>query len=173
MKLQVGSSEVRGIYKRAEWINLDLQDVSDDGVNVIGSGLDMPFKDNSFEEIHCIHVLEHLTRDKPPVMLAAMHRVLRPGGLLYVEVPDFQGTVANLTAAFESGNADAIHIWTTSLYGKSERYGMSHHWGFYEGLLRREFRYQGFTDVDRLVEKEDMISTHYNQEPILLVRGTK
>ncbi|MCW4026137.1 MAG: hypothetical protein NWE76_01470, partial [Candidatus Bathyarchaeota archaeon] len=30
MKLQVGSSEVKGIYKRAEWINLDLQNVSDD-----------------------------------------------------------------------------------------------------------------------------------------------
>ena len=173
MKLQVGSSEARGIYKREEWINLDLQDVSDDGVNVIGTGLKLPFKANAFEEVHCIHVLEHLTRDKPPLMLREMHRVLQPGGNLYVEVPDFKETVENLSKAFNQNDVGAVHVWTTSLYGKSERFGMAHHWGFYEGLLRREFRHQGFTDVNRLVEKEDMISTHYKQEPILLVRGTK
>jgi hypothetical protein len=59
------------------------------------------------------------------------------------------------------------------VYGKNEREGMAHHWGFYEGLLRREFRHQGFNDVERLVFPNEMISTHYKQEPVLLVRGTK
>jgi predicted SAM-dependent methyltransferase len=133
----------------------------------------IPLDTNSVDEIHCIHVLEHVTRNKYSPMLREMHRVLKPGGHLYVETPDFQRTIDKLLAAFISKDTDAIHIWTTSVYGKSERKGMSHHWGFYEGLLRREFRHQGFKDVDRLTEKEDMISGHYKQEPVLLVRGTK
>ena len=171
MKLQIGCSDVRGRYKAADWINLDI--IKFDGVNVIGSGLQLPFATGSIEKIHCVHVLEHVTRDKYKPMLREMYRILKPGGHLYVEVPDFQGTVRNLTIAFDAGDVDAIHIWTTSTYGKNERPGMAHYMGFYEGLLRREVRLQGFNDVIRLVEKEDMISTHYKQEPILLVRGTK
>lgn len=174
MKLQVGSSDHRrssARYKLAEWTNLDI--VYAPGVNVLGDGLELPFKTGSCEVVHCIHVLEHLTRDKYSTMVGEMHRVLEPGGHLYVEVPDFQGTVQNLTAAFEQGNIEGIRLWTTSIYGKSERAGMSHHWGFYEGSLRREFREQGFKEVTRLTETEDMLSGHYRQEPILLVRGTK
>ncbi len=172
MKLQVGSSVPRGKYKQGDWFNIDIE--PHDGVDmVVDASEGIPIATDTFEEIHCIHVLEHVTRDKYRPMLREMRRVLKPGGHLYVEVPDFQGTVRNLTAAFEAGDTEAIHIWTTSTYGKSERKGMSHHWGFYEGLLHREFKHQGFKKVDRLVEKEDMISTHYKQEPILLIRGTK
>lgn len=172
MKLQVGCSEVRGRYKQAEWVNLDIE--PHNGVDIIADAADhIPLEVNSIDEIHCVHVLEHVTRDKYKPMLREMHRVLKPGGYLYVEVPDFQGTVSRLMASFEVGDVEAIHVWTTSVYGKNERPGMAHHMGFYEGLLRREFRNQGFKDVDRLVEKQDMISTHYKQEPILLVRGTK
>jgi ubiquinone/menaquinone biosynthesis C-methylase UbiE len=173
-KLQVGSSDHRrssARYKTAEWTNLDI--VYAPGVNVLGSGLCLPFPTGTFEEVHCIHVLEHLTRDKYPKMISEMYRVLKPGGYLYVEVPDFKGTVENLTAAFDTGDIEGIRIWTTSIYGKSEREGMAHHWGFYEGSLRREFRRHGFKDVDRLTAVEDMISGHYRQEPVLLVRGTK
>jgi predicted SAM-dependent methyltransferase len=173
VKLQVGSSEVRGIYKRAEWINLDLQDVSNDGVNVIGSGLELPFADNSFDEVHCIHVLEHLTRDKPPVMMDEMYRVLASGGVLYVEVPDFKGTVAKLAAAFMEADEHEIHKWTTSVYGKSERYGMAHHCGFYQHTLFVLFRMTGLSGVLRLTADEHMISPHFRQEPVLLMRGFK
>jgi predicted SAM-dependent methyltransferase len=174
MKLQVGCGEVRGIYKRSEWVNIDLVKVSDDdGMEVLGNATKLPFKTNTFEEIHCIHVLEHVTRDKYPVMIREMCRVMKPGGLCYIETPDFKGTIDNVVSAFANNDVDAIHIWTTSVYGKSEREGMSHHWGFYEGLLRRVMRQQGFTDVDRLIGTDNMISMHYKGEPVLLVRGTK
>jgi predicted SAM-dependent methyltransferase len=172
MKLQVGSSEVVGRYKGADWTNLDIEPHR--GVDIVADASELiPLDTGSVDVIHCIHVLEHVTRDKYQPMLREMHRVLKPGGVLWVEVPDFKGTVDNLLAAFISNDVDAIHIWTTSVYGKNERAGMAHHWGFYEGLLRREFRYQGFKEVTRLTEKDDMISTHYKQEPVLLVRGVK
>lgn len=174
MKLQVGSSDHRrssARYKRAEWTNLDI--IQAPGVNVRGSGFCLPFTTGSFEEVHCIHVLEHLTRDKYPLMLREMHRVLASDGVMHVEVPDLQGTLDRLQASFAVGDVDGIHNWTTALYGKSEREGMAHHWGFYEGLLRREIRHCGFKEVDRLTEQEDMISGHYKQGPVLLIRATK
>lgn len=171
MKLQVGSSNVSGRYKQG-WINLDIED--HEGVTIVAdASKHIPFETGTFDELHCVHVLEHVTRDNYVPMLQEMHRVLEPGGVLYVEVPDFQGTVRNLTAAFEAGDVEAIHVWTTSVYGKNERKGMSHHWGFYEGLLRKEMRLTGFKDIERLTAKADMISGHYKQEPVLLVRGTK
>jgi predicted SAM-dependent methyltransferase len=172
MNLQIGSSNANGIYKGSDWVNLDIKPFR--GVDIVADASEhIPLDTNSVDKIHCIHVLEHVTRDKYPKMLREMYRVLKPGGHLYVETPDFRGTITNLQQAFEQSDMDAIHIWTTSVYGKNEREGMAHHWGFYEGLLRREFRFQGFKDVDRLVFTNEMISSHYKQEPVLLVRGTK
>jgi predicted SAM-dependent methyltransferase len=172
MKLQVGSSDVGGKYKGSDWLNLDIK--QHDGVDIVADASEhIPLDTGSIDEIHCVHVLEHVTRDKYQPMLREMHRVLKPGGLLYVEVPDFRGTIDNLKRAFERNDIDAIHVWTTSVYGKNEREGMAHYMGFYEGLLRREFRHQGFKEVTRLTEKEDMVSTHYKQEPVLLIRGAK
>ena len=171
MKLNIGCSWPKGKYKLEEWINLDI--IANERVNVQGSALKLPFETGSIEEIHCVHLLEHLTRDKYPLVIREMHRVLKEGGSCYVETPDFMGTVDKLYNSFKNQDTEAIHIWTTSTYGKSERVGMSHHWGFYEGLLRREMRHQGFETVVRLSEREEMISTHYRKEPILLVRGTK
>jgi predicted SAM-dependent methyltransferase len=172
MKLQVGSSEVVGIYRDPEWTNLDIK--MHRGVDIVADASELiPLSTNSVEEIHCIHVLEHVTRDKYIPMIKEMYRVLKPGGKIYIETPDFKGTIDNLQDAFAAGDTEAIHIWTTSIYGKNEREGMAHHWGFYEGFLRRTMRVQGFKDVVRLHDERNMISSHYKQEPILLVRGTK
>lgn len=171
MKLNIGCSWPNGKYKKEEWINLDI--IANERVNIQGSALELPFATGSIEEIHCVHLLEHLTRDKYPLVIREMHRVLKEGGVCYVETPDFRGTIENLYNSFKAQDTEAIHIWTTSTYGKNEREGMAHYMGFYEGLLRREMRHQGFKTVIRLEEKEDMISTHWKQEPILLVRGTK
>lgn len=46
----------------------------------------LPFKDGSFEVVLCIEVLEHLF--SPLDALREMGRVLRPGGLLIVTVPN-------------------------------------------------------------------------------------
>ena len=175
MNLQVGSGDHKvapALYKRSNWVNVDIIKVP--GVNVMASGCQLPFKNDSFEEVHCFHVLEHVTRDKYKPMLSEMHRVLKPGGVLYVETPDFQGTVANLTRAFATGDTRAIHVWTTSVYGKNERKGMQHHWGFHEGLMLGEFKNLGFKTAVRITDiKELPRASHWQEEPVLCVRGIK
>ena len=58
-----------------------------DPARIIGaSGEDLPFPDRSFDIVYSANVLEH-TRDPAQVLEEAI-RVLRPGGLLHMEIPN-------------------------------------------------------------------------------------
>jgi SAM-dependent methyltransferase len=64
------------------WVNLDAADIP--GVDVVHD-LDVfpwPFKDGEAAEIKAFDVYEHV--DKPLEFMGECHRVLQPGGLLYI-----------------------------------------------------------------------------------------
>lgn len=48
----------------------------------------LPFPDGSFDNVLCLDVLEHLSFEEQPRALAELHRVLKPGGELFVSVPN-------------------------------------------------------------------------------------
>lgn len=171
MNLNLGSSRAKGKYKSRDWVNVDLY--SFEGVNVRGSGFELPFKEGSFDRIHSVHVLEHLTRDKWPIMLEEMYRVLKIGGSCWVEVPDFPRQVQDMLTFYKKGDKTKQHRCRTSIYGKTEREGMAHHFGFDCELLKNAFIKIGFDDVERKKESKDMISPHHRHGPILLVVGYK
>ncbi len=82
LKLQVGS----GSNLKQGWINIDLDPAADLRVDV-RQGL--PFDDNSAEIIYSEHFLEHLEYPLECAdFLRESLRVLRPGGLIHVGVPD-------------------------------------------------------------------------------------
>jgi SAM-dependent methyltransferase len=54
----------------------------------VGRLQDLQFPDGYFDVIHAAQVLEHLQR--PREDLAEIHRILRPGGLLYIDVPNYR-----------------------------------------------------------------------------------
>src|SRR3990167_7374698 len=171
MNLNLGSSNPKGKYKDPIWVNFDYCKM--DGVQVRGSAVELPFRDNSFDLIESVHCAEHLSRDKTLHMLAECLRTLKPGSKLMLEVPDFEQVVYLLADAYKRKDSAAIHIWKTSCFGKSERKYMSHLTGFDETQLHSYLNQVGFTSVKRLVFEEDMISRHYLQEPILLFEAYK
>ena len=59
-----------------------------DSTDVVGVGEELPFKDNTFDAILSIAVLEHVKY--PPRCAAEIMRVLKPGGELYCAVPFLQ-----------------------------------------------------------------------------------
>ena len=168
MKLNIGSSDAKGKYRDKEWVNLDLFNF--EGVNVRGDMFNIPFRSDAFEEVHSVHVLEHLTRDKHFSALTAMYMALKNDGIVYVEVPDFERTIERIYDAYQKGDTERIHKWRTSIYGKTERKGMAHHFGFDERTLMNLMITAGFRHVTRETE---MISSHYKQEPVLLMKGVK
>jgi predicted SAM-dependent methyltransferase len=50
----------------------------------------LPFADEAFDAIYCAQVIEHFPKDIAAGVLAEFRRVLRPGGIARVIVPDFE-----------------------------------------------------------------------------------
>jgi SAM-dependent methyltransferase len=76
------------------WVNLDIAPQSAE-VQRHDLREPLPFGDATCAAVYCSHVLEHCARANAPVFLRECHRVLRPGGIVRVVVPDL-GTIAQL-----------------------------------------------------------------------------
>ena len=70
--------------RRERYLNLPRNIVAHD----ISRGL--PFGDASVDVVYHSHMLEHLDRSRAPAFLAEVHRVLRPGGVHRIVVPDLE-----------------------------------------------------------------------------------
>lgn len=79
-----------GCGRRPEYFHnvINYEIVDYDTTDVIGVGEQLPFKDNSFDAVVSIAVLEHV-RD-PFICAQEISRVLKPGGELYCSVPFLQ-----------------------------------------------------------------------------------
>lgn len=84
MKLNLGcGSDIRDGY-----VNVDLRPPCDRKVDL--SQLPWPFEDQSAEEVLMLDFLEHFPYRKTSSILQEVWRVLKPGGILEVQVPDFE-----------------------------------------------------------------------------------
>jgi SAM-dependent methyltransferase len=73
----------------------------------------IPFDDASVDAVYHSHLLEHLDRPAVPGFLAEIRRVLKPGGILRIVVPDLERDardyVASLDAAVAGSATAAEH----------------------------------------------------------------
>jgi SAM-dependent methyltransferase len=60
-----------------------------DDVDIVGDIHKLPIADNAFDCVICTGTLEHV-RD-PRQAVEELHRILRPGGIIYIDVPFIQG----------------------------------------------------------------------------------
>ena len=83
-----------GSQVHPEWTNVDIMPRHP---GVINHDLNkrLPFADASFEVVYHSHVLEHLTKEQGKAFVGECYRVLKPGGILRVVVPDLE-TIARL-----------------------------------------------------------------------------
>jgi predicted SAM-dependent methyltransferase len=84
-KLNVGCGErlAKG------WLNIDFHS-SDPHVVRVNLLRGLPYPDASFEAVYSSHVMEHFSRETAARLLREMHRVLKPGGIVRVVVPDLE-----------------------------------------------------------------------------------
>ena len=80
MKLNLGAGNEK--YHVDGYVNLDLKTGD--------SAYPLSYPDNSAEEIRASHLLEHFGHHEVPAVLAEWVRVLQPGGLLKIAVPNFE-----------------------------------------------------------------------------------
>ena len=46
-----------------------------------------PFIDNQFSQVIMIHCIEHISREKSPLLAKELHRITIPNGQIYIEAP--------------------------------------------------------------------------------------
>jgi predicted SAM-dependent methyltransferase len=99
-----------GPHFHPDWVNIDL--ISPDP-QVIQHDLrrGLPLEDDSFDAVYHSHVLEHFHPGDAEQLLRECCRVLRPGGILRVVVPDLEAIAREYLSALEAvdnGNQQRI-----------------------------------------------------------------
>jgi len=126
------------------FVHVDLQEL--DHIDYRTSVDDLSFAgDDSVDLIYSSHVLEHFGRHEYRDVLREWHRVLKPGGVLRIAVPDFEAVVRYYTEK----EADIELLLGLVVGGQKEGEFDYHKMIFDEKLLSRVLREAGFREVQR------------------------
>jgi predicted SAM-dependent methyltransferase len=79
------------------FVNIDIQPYP--SVHILGDGARLDFPDNSIDLIYASHTIEHFSHREIQSILSEWHRVLKPGGRLFLSVPDFEKLAKMYTEA--------------------------------------------------------------------------
>jgi SAM-dependent methyltransferase len=107
-----------------------------------------PYPDNSFDNIFSAHMLEHLRPKDARHCLAETLRVLRPGGVVRITVPDLDLALAG----YDSNNPDGF--LETVYVAHQDRDKNRHHWMYTGASLTKLLREVGFSQAYRTTYRE-------------------
>jgi predicted SAM-dependent methyltransferase len=143
MKLHIG-----GTTAHPDWKILDILPGAQ--VDFVGSCVDLGrFADGSIDEIYASHVLEHLGyRDELPRALAEWRRVLRPGGLAKIAVPDMMKLCGMF--AHPQLPQPITNMVLAMIYGGQGDPHDFHKMGFSQEILAAFLYGAGFAAVERV-----------------------
>lgn len=68
----------------------------------------IPAEDSSVDVVYHSHLLEHLDRDAVPGFMAEVRRVLKPGGVQRIVVPDLERDARAYVASLDAASAGAV-----------------------------------------------------------------
>lgn len=108
----------------------------------------LPYANESVDEVYASHVLEHIPHARTALVLQEWRRVLKPGGVLRVAVPDWNVV---RTMDFDDVTDIAPHILAG---GHTDEHDV-HHAHFTEKLLAGQLQRCGFEDVRRFTPFAD------------------
>jgi predicted SAM-dependent methyltransferase len=102
------------------------------------------FQDNSANMIYASHILEHFRMDEVPIVLKEWYRILKPGGVLRVGVPDFD----TIIKVYLENGRNIDHIWAPLMGGQEYKQNV-HYACFNESNLTRFCYEAGFKTIRR------------------------
>lgn len=103
----------------------------------------LPLENETFEEVHSYHVLEHVFRWEADALVKEWKRLLQPGGKLVLELPNIKLAAQNLL----NGMNDQMSMWP--LYGDwnhKDPYMMHKH-GYTPETLEQLLTQCGFINI--------------------------
>ena len=92
-----------------DWENVDFSSTGP-GVRAYDLRKGIPYPDAAFDVVYHSHLLEHFPKESAPVFLRECYRVLKPGGVIRIAVPDLETIVRLYLEALEKA-ARGIPGW--------------------------------------------------------------
>jgi predicted SAM-dependent methyltransferase len=145
MKLHIGGKE-----RHPDWKILDVEPRPE--VDFVADATSLgQFETNSCEAIYASHVLEHFyhgINGEVRNVLKEWHRVLRPGGTLYLSVPDLE-KLCSLYSRSDISFQERMHLMCIIYGGQSNIYDV-HKIGFDYQILSYYLTAVGFVNIQRV-----------------------
>ena len=122
----------------------------------------LPYASGTVEAVYSSHMLEHLYLDDARALLAECYRVMRPGAIIRLAVPDGEKWARDLIAAGDDPTGEAGLQYQAMLRAHPEARPAGrkkvafvagsnwHKWQPTRGLLRQMFTDAGFVDLKEL-----------------------
>lgn len=124
-----------------EFINVDVR--PDPHVHYVCDVRDLSiFRDCYADLVYACHVLEHIRRDALRKTLWEWRRILKPGGILRLSVPDFD----KIVHIYDSCSRDINSILDPLMGGRGHKYDV-HYFVFNHKYLTTRLREVGFREV--------------------------
>lgn len=139
---------IGGVARRAGWQVLNIQ--PGENVDHVGDVRDLSrFADQTFDMVYASHTLEHLGyRGDLQKALAEVARILRPGGRLFVSVPDL--AILSWTFAQPEMSDENRYLIMSMMYGAQRDAHDFHYVGLWDGYLADLLSGAGFREVYRV-----------------------
>lgn len=150
MKLHLGS----GKNRIPGFLNVDIRpEVNPD---IVSNAVSLPMIDtDSVDEIYFCHGIEHLKYAEVQPALAEWKRILTPGGLLRLSVPDF----AALCGIYASKQPRKLHLIRGALSGGQEYPDNIHYSAWDEMTLVEVLTIAGYSNIWRYDARRWLVAT--------------
>jgi len=139
MRLNIGSGEA----KLPDSINVDLESSTNPDIICDIRNQRLPFEDEIFDEVYCIHNIEHVETQFWAHVITEFRRVLKQDGLLVFMYPEFE-VCAKYFVENHLGMRD---FWRACLYGRQLYPGDYHVTGMISSELANHLKHAGFVNV--------------------------
>lgn len=138
VKINVGSGE----YPKEGYINIDKYYEKAD---VMADATKLPYEDNTIDEVYSSHLLEHFSKYDVKKALDEWYRVLKIGGKLDLEVPNFESILKQWLEEKEDKKTGFV---MDTIFGLQTRDGEEHKFGFTKKILQNMLLDVGFFDFE-------------------------
>ncbi len=169
VKLHLGS----GTLHKDGYINIDLRSLPGI-VDIVADCNNVPFEKNTVDVIENYHLIEHFEDLEIKKLLSYWYSLLKTGGRLIVETPNFIGMVKRCLKVYEEeGLTRPGYIF--GCHDKTGREGIFndiHKWGLSAESAKEYFEKAGFKEI-KVGEGTDYHHDEYGDGYTLRIEGIK